>query len=264
MSPALQRIHILGVAIDNLTEDEAITQIASFVAERGPHHVVTVNPEFVMEARRNTAFRRVLAAADLATPDGFGLLVAARLRETPFRTRVTGVGLVQRLAHESAQRGWSLFLLGAAPGVAERAAAALQRRASGVQIAGCYAGSPHAEDELEIRARVQAAQPDVLLVAYGHPAQDLWIARNQPFLRVPVAIGVGGSFDELAGVVRPTPLWVQRLGLKWLHRLIQQPQRWRRILNAVPLFLWAVLREGSTRNQERKNRSTEDPDMNSN
>lgn len=239
-----KRVVILGVAIDDVLMDEAIAAVARFIDEGGPHQIVTVNPEFVMEARRNRAFRRVLAAADLATPDGFGIILAARWRGTPLRGRVTGIDLTERIAAEAARRGWSLFLLGAAPGVAERAAAALQRANPGLRIAGCYAGSPRPSDEPPIRERILAARPDVLLVAYGHPAQDLWIARNQPLLRVPVAIGVGGTFDELAGVVPRAPALMQRLGLKWLYRLIVQPWRWRRIMTAAPLFLWTVLREG--------------------
>jgi N-acetylglucosaminyldiphosphoundecaprenol N-acetyl-beta-D-mannosaminyltransferase len=235
-----RRIDILGVAVDDVTEDEAIARIANFIAEGGPHHVVTVNPEFVMEARHNAAFRAALAAADLATPDGFGLLLVAKRRGTPFRGRVTGVELVGRIAAAGAKRGWSLFLLGAAPGVAERAAAALEQQHPGLRVAGCYAGSPREADEPAIRALVAAARPDVLLVAYGHPAQDLWIARNQPQLRMPVAIGVGGVFDYLAGVAPRAPHWMRRLGLEWLYRLIRQPRRWRRILTAVPRFLWAA------------------------
>ena len=231
-----QRIRILGVAVDNIVESEAIEHIAGFVTDGQPHHVVTVNPEFVMEARRNSAFRRVLAAADMATPDGFGLLLAARLRGDAFRGRVTGVALAELIAASAVAHSWSLFLLGAAPGVAERAAEALQRKYPGLRIAGCYAGSPRRDEEAALRARIIAAQPTVLLVAYGHPAQELWIARNQPLLRVPVAIGVGGVFDYLAGKAPHAPGWMRRIGLEWLYRLIRQPQRWRRILVAVPLF----------------------------
>ena len=238
-----RRINILGVAVDDLTEDEALLQVAHFVAAGGPHQIVTVNPEFVMEARRNAAFRATLAAADLATPDGFGLLLVARWRGTPLRGRVTGVELTSRIAAEGARRGWSLFLLGAAPGIAERTAGVLQAHHPGLRVAGCYAGSPHPEDEPSIRALILQARPDVLLVAYGHPAQDIWIARNQPYIHVPVAIGVGGVFDYLAGVAPRAPGWMRRLGLEWLYRLARQPRRWRRILTAVPLFLWAALRE---------------------
>lgn len=246
-----QRIRILGIAIDNLTEDEAVQRIAGFIADRGPHHVVTVNPEFLMEARRNSAFRRVLHAADLATPDGAGLLLAARLQGRRFHGRVTGIELTERLAAEAARRGWRMFLLGAAPGVAEQAAAVLAEHNPGLQIAGCYAGSPRAEDEPHIRAMIAEAQPDMLLVAYGHPKQDLWIARNQPLMRVPVAIGVGGTFDEIAGVVPRAPAWLHRLGLKWVYRLYLQPWRWRRIMDAVPLFLLAVITEIPPRRRER-------------
>jgi N-acetylglucosaminyldiphosphoundecaprenol N-acetyl-beta-D-mannosaminyltransferase len=238
-----QRIHILGVAVDDVVEAEAVSRIADLIAEGGPHQIVTVNPEFVMEARYNSAFRRVLAAADMATPDGFGLLLVARLRGSAFRGRVTGVALAELIAASAAEQGWSLFLLGAAPGVAERAAAVLQRNHPGLHIAGCYAGSPRRDEEPAIRARISAARPTVLLVAYGHPAQDLWIARNQPLLRVPIAIGVGGVFDYLAGETPRAPLWMRRIGLEWLYRLLRQPQRWRRMLVAVPLFLWAALRE---------------------
>jgi N-acetylglucosaminyldiphosphoundecaprenol N-acetyl-beta-D-mannosaminyltransferase len=241
--PAPRRISILGVRIDDLTEDQALACVADFIAVGGPHHVVTVNPEFVMEARHNAAFRAALAAADLATPDGFGLLLVAKWRGTPLRGRVTGVELTERIAAAGARRGWSLFLLGAAPGVAERAAAALQARHPGLRIAGCHAGSPRSEDEPHIRGLIAEARPDVLLVAYGHPAQDLWIARNQPHIRVPVAIGVGGVFDYFAGVTPRAPGWLRHLGLEWLYRLARQPRRWRRILTAVPLFLWAALRE---------------------
>jgi N-acetylglucosaminyldiphosphoundecaprenol N-acetyl-beta-D-mannosaminyltransferase len=243
MPTHVRRLQFRSVPVDDVTEAEAIARIGELIAEGGPHQIVTVNPEFVVEARSNSAFRRVLAAADLATPDGFGLLVAARLRGTPLRERVTGVALTRLLAEEAARQGWRLFLLGAAPGVAERTAEVLTSANPGLVIAGCYSGSPRPEDEPAIHAMIAAATPDILLVAYGHPAQDLWIARNQPFLRIPIAIGIGGTFDELAGIVKPAPDWLHRLGLKWVYRLITQPKRWRRIINAVPVFLWYALTE---------------------
>lgn len=242
-----QRICILGVPVDNVTEATAIERIAHFLQEGGPHQIVTVNPEFVMEARRNEVFRAVLHQADLATPDGFGLLLAARWQGTPLHGRVTGVDLTERIAKLAAARGYSLFLLGAAPGVAQQAARVLVERYPGLRIAGCYAGTPHPRHEPFLHQLIAAAHPDVLLVAYGHPAQDLWIARNQPRLRIPVAIGVGGVFDYLSGRVPRAPAWLRYLGLEWLYRLVHQPRRWRRILVAVPLFLWTVFRAARPR-----------------
>jgi N-acetylglucosaminyldiphosphoundecaprenol N-acetyl-beta-D-mannosaminyltransferase len=237
-----EHIHILGIPIDNVTEDEAMERIAGFLAQGTPHQVVTVNPEFVMEAQHNAAFRRVLLHADLATPDGFGLILAARWYGTPFRGRATGVALAQRIAALAARRGYRLFLLGAAPGVAEQAAAVLTARHPTLSIVGCYAGSPHPRHEPFLRQIIAAARPDVLFVAYGHPAQDMWIARNQTHLHIPLAMGVGGVYDYLSGNVQLAPAWVRYIGLEWLFRLLHQPRRWRRILVAVPLFSWRVLR----------------------
>jgi N-acetylglucosaminyldiphosphoundecaprenol N-acetyl-beta-D-mannosaminyltransferase len=126
-----------------------------------------------------------------------------------------------------------------------RSAAALAARHPGLPIAGCYAGSPSPRHEPFLRQLVAAARPDILLVAYGHPRQDLWIARNQPALRVPIAVGVGGVFDYLAGRVPLAPPWMRRLGLEWLFRLLRQPRRLPRIIDAVPRFAFAVLAHGN-------------------
>ncbi len=235
-------IRILGVRVDDVTQAEALAYAAHLLRQRGAHQIATVNPEFVMEARRNPAFRAVLEATDLNTPDGFGLLLAARWQGTPLRGRATGVALVQQLAALAAAQGYRIFLLGAAPSVAEQAAAVLRARYPSLQIAGCFAGSPHPRHEPFLRQIIAVARPDLLLVAYGHPAQDLWIARNQPVLQIPLAMGVGGVFDYLSGRVPLAPRWMRQIGLEWLFRLLVQPRRWRRILVAVPLFAWTVLR----------------------
>jgi N-acetylglucosaminyldiphosphoundecaprenol N-acetyl-beta-D-mannosaminyltransferase len=238
------QVNILGVRVDNVDEAEALARVAAMLRNGGPHHIVTVNPEFVIEARRNPAFAAVLAAADLATPDGFGLLLAARYLGTPLHGRATGVELTLGLAELAAREGYRLFLLGAAPGVADATARILQARFPALCIAGAYAGSPAPRHEPFLRQLIAAARPDILLVAYGHPRQDLWIARNQPHLRIPIAMGVGGAFDYLAGRVPRAPVWMRRIGLEWAYRLIRQPHRLPRIIDAVPRFAWAVLREG--------------------
>lgn len=240
--PRPRAIRILGVRVDDVTQDEALAYAAHLLRQRGAHQIATVNPEFVMEARRNPTFRAVLEAADLNTPDGFGLLLAARWQGTPLRGRATGVALVQQLAALAAAQGYRVFLLGAAPGVAEQAAAVLGAHYPGLQIVGCVAGSPHPRHEPFLRQVIAAARPQILLVAYGHPRQDLWIARNQPVLQIPLAMGVGGVFDYLAGRVPLAPRWMRQIGLEWLFRLLVQPHRWRRILVAVPIFAYTVLR----------------------
>ena len=156
--------------------------------------------------------------------------------------------LAARLAALAAARGYRLFLLGAAPGVAERAAAAYTAANPGLIVAGTYAGSPAPDEEDAIIARVRAASPHILLVAYGAPAQDKWIARNLERLGVPVAMGVGGVLDYVAGVVPYAPAWLRRIGLEWLYRLVRQPWRRRRVWNAVVVFPWLVFtRDGKLR-----------------
>lgn len=233
----MKAVEILGVRVHAATMPEALERIAAFVAEGPSHQVVTVNPEFVMTARRNPAFRQVLNQADLALPDGIGLVWAARLlyERGALPERVAGVDMVERLAEASARRGWRLYFLGAAEGVADRAAQVLAHRYPGLSVAGAFAGSPAEAEAEALIARVRAARPDILFVAYGAPAQDMWIARHRDKLQVPVAMGVGGAFDFIAGVARRAPRWVQQAGLEWLHRLICQPWRWRR-MTALPRF----------------------------
>jgi N-acetylglucosaminyldiphosphoundecaprenol N-acetyl-beta-D-mannosaminyltransferase len=248
----LGRVDILGVGVHDCDLEEAARVIEGFLREEPPRlrQVATINPEFVMEARRNPAFREVLNEADLATPDGVGIVLAARLQGARLRGRATGVALVERLAELSARQGYKLFLLGAGPGVAEEAAAEMARRYPGVRIAGTYPGSPRDSDWPGIRERIQAAQPDVLLVAYGAPRQDLWIRQHREALpaSVRLAMGVGGVFDYLSGRVPLAPAAWRRLGLEWLYRLMKQPWRWRRILKVfqfgVIVLMEAVVNRG--------------------
>jgi len=235
-------IPILGIPVHAVTMDATLALVEGYMAAPRLHQIATVNPEFVMAAQNDAEFRRVLAAADLCLPDGVGLLYAARRSGRRLPERVPGSELVYRLAERAAARGWPLFLLGAAPGVAEEAAAILGDRYPGLHIAGTYAGSPDpAEDEAIVR-RVNDSGATLLFVAYGAPKQDKWIARNRDALTtVRLAIGVGGSLDFITGRAVRAPRWLQRLGLEWLHRLIREPWRWRRML-ALPRFAWRVVR----------------------
>lgn len=239
----MNSLWIFGVRVDDITFPEALALLREFMAARTPHYVVTPNPEFVMVAQRDAAFRGALEGAALAIPDGGGLLLAARLWGRPFRQQVRGTDLVYRLATVGAREGQRWFLLGAAPGVAAAAGRRLMDRYPGLQVVGTFVGSPHAADDAATHDAIRAAAPlDVLLVAYGAPGQELWMARNVAALGVPVAIGVGGVLDFISGRVRRAPRWVRDLGLEWLFRLLVQPRRWRRQL-ALPRFALRVLLE---------------------
>lgn len=240
------RRRILGIPVDDVTIAEVLARACDWVREGDGtvHQIVTVNPEFIIAARGNPGFRSVLEQADLSTADGVGVIIAARLLGQPLRGRVTGIDLVESLAAR-AEPKMRLFLLGAGPGIAERAGASLVARFPGCVIAGTWSGSPRPEDAGETLARIKAARATVLLVAYGAPEQDCWIDRYRIELAscgIVMAAGVGGTLDYLAGEVPRAPELVRRLGFEWLYRLIRQPWRWRRQL-ALPLFAALVLRE---------------------
>lgn len=234
-------VHLLGVPVHRVTMAGTIDLVCGYMAGSRLHQIATVNPEFVMKAQEDAHFLQVLQQADLCIPDGIGLLYAARRYGKRLSERVPGSELVYHLAEAASVNGWRLFLLGAQPGVAEEAAVVLCGLYPGLQIAGAYAGSPDPAEDEAIVARVNASGAGLLYVAYGAPRQDKWIARNRHRLEtVRVAIGVGGALDFIAGTAIRAPLWVRRLNLEWLYRLLREPWRWRRML-ALPRFAWRVL-----------------------
>ncbi|HVB72808.1 MAG TPA: WecB/TagA/CpsF family glycosyltransferase [Ktedonobacteraceae bacterium] len=241
---------VLGVRVDRVTRIQALNLIEQMIALRRAsetarpcQQIVTVNTEFVMAAQKNSDFRRTINSAALVVADGIGIVWATYPGKMRVPERITGTDTVVALAKRCAASGYRLYLLGAAPGVAERAATHLQAVAPGVVIAGTYAGSPALEEEAAILERIRAAHADVLCVAYGAPAQELWIRRNLARLPVAVAMGVGGAFDFLSGRQRRAPRIMQHLGLEWLYRLYREPWRWKRML-AIPKFMLYVLLKG--------------------
>jgi N-acetylglucosaminyldiphosphoundecaprenol N-acetyl-beta-D-mannosaminyltransferase len=240
---------ILGTPIDAVTMEGALDRIDELVtvgrATGRTHQIATVNADFVVKALSDPQLRRILQDADMATADGMPLVWGARMLGVPIKSRVTGVDMVNRMAERAALRGYSLYLLGAAPGVAQRAAEILCARYPGLRIVGVASPSQQAVagNDPAIIATIRAANPDILLVAFGNPKQEKWIHTHTEQLCTPVMMGVGGTFDFVAGVTKRAPRWMQDTGLEWLHRLLQEPRRlWRRY--AVDLvgfgfyFLW--------------------------
>lgn len=255
------KVDILGVCVDQIGIREAQERFLLWLAGRHEgllHQAVTVNPEFIMEAQKNTQFRNVLNNASLALADGVGLVFASVFLYGRKRRlfRMTGVECVVMLARLCVRTGNTIYLLGAEQGIAERVAETLKRRHPALRIAGAEEGisketqraeneergSRDAELDKEICKRIVDSRTDVLLVAFGAPKQDLWIARNAVHLSgVRIAVGVGGAFDYIASAASYAPQWVRSVGFEWAYRLITQPDRWRRIVTAVICFPFAVL-----------------------
>lgn len=213
--------------------DEALRRIEGFVEQGGHHLVATVNPEFVMRARGDAEFARVLDSAALCLPDGSGVVWAARRQGCGIKGPVTGTDLIPRLAQLCARRGWRLFLLGAAPGVAADLAEKLRAANANLEV---LAASDDESGEL-----VREKRPHVVLAAFGAPKQEKWIDRFARPAGVPVAMGVGGAFDYLTGRVPRAPAWMRHAGLEWLFRLVRQPWRVRRMA-VLPVYAFRVLR----------------------
>lgn len=233
---------VLGCRLDSLTLAEALERIEKFIASGTPHHIVTLNAEIAYRASRDSGLLDIINRAGLVTPDGAGVVWAARFLGTPVPERVTGVDLVEALAARAAKKGWRLFFYGAAPGVAEKARDRLLSRYPGLKISGTAHGYLPPREEEDLLARLKALRPDILLVALGAPKQERWIARHLEELGIPVAIGVGGALDVLAGEARRAPLWMQRKGMEWLYRLLKDPKRVKRMM-ALPKFIWGVWRQ---------------------
>lgn len=237
---------LAGVRVDRIMLQDALAVIENYVESRKPHQIVTVNIDFLHIAQTNTRFRSVLNSSDLSLADGAPLLWLSRLRGRPIPERVTGVDLIAKLAGLAAARGYGMFLLGSTPGVAASAAERLMESFPGLRKPESYSppvGVWDSEEQEAIFQRIERASPNILLVALGAPRQDIWLSDNLRRLGVSVCVGVGGSFEILAGQIPRAPQWMQHHGLEWAHRLRCEPRRlWKRYLVSDLPFL---LREAS-------------------
>jgi N-acetylglucosaminyldiphosphoundecaprenol N-acetyl-beta-D-mannosaminyltransferase len=232
---------------------QTLNKIMEFIRTGIPRQVITLNAEIIYQAQSNPDLLQLINQADLVTPDGAGVVWASRYLGRPVPARVTGIDLVLALGPVAEVKGYRLFLLGAAPGVAEEAGQKLQESYPKLVVAGAYHGyfQPGSPEEQQVLQMIRQAQPDLLLVALGAPRQEFWIRQHLAAgdLTVPVSIGVGGSLDVIAGRVERAPAWMRRCQLEWLGRLLREPRRWRRML-ALPKFVLKVLAYGREERRE--------------
>jgi N-acetylglucosaminyldiphosphoundecaprenol N-acetyl-beta-D-mannosaminyltransferase len=222
------RVAILGVALDNLTMEEVLDAVEASIAEGGFHQIATANVDFLMKSIHDEELHETLCRCDLVLADGAPVVWASHLLGAGLKERVAGADLVPHLARLSSSRGYRIFLLGAEEESSAGTAAWMERSFPGICIAGRYCPKYQPLEEMdheEILSRIEAARPDILLVAFGNPKQEKWLAMHRLRLEVPVCIGVGGSFDFLSGKVPRAPLWMQHCGLEWFYRTMQEPSR---------------------------------------
>lgn len=230
----MSRIDVLGVGFDDLTMDEAVERALGFMSGRAARYACTPNPEIVMAAKKDAALRSALGGADMVLADGVGVTKAAAMLGTPLKARVPGIDFASGVMARLAQRGGSVFLFGAKPGVAEAAAEKLSAQYPGIVIAGTSDG--YFKDDAPVIEKINAAGPDFLMVCLGSPKQERWMAANAGKLNCGLMAGLGGSLDVLAGNVQRAPEAWRRLGLEWLYRVIKEPKRLGRVMK-LPLFV---------------------------
>jgi exopolysaccharide biosynthesis WecB/TagA/CpsF family protein len=245
---------LLGIDIRNTSMDEAVSWIVERATRNERTSMAFVNPDCLNAAVEQREYKSVLQRADRVLPDGIGVNLACRMRNIALVANLNGTDLFPELCQRAVEADLSLYLLGAAPGVAEDAAANVKERFPGLRIAGIRDGYFEEIDAAQVVQQINDSNADILLVAMGAPRQDLWIDQHRDKLEVPVCMGVGGLFDFYSGRIPRAPLWLRELGLEWMWRLMQEPRRmWRRYVIGNPLFLYRVTREArrqaSIRNQ---------------
>ena len=233
--------HVLGVPFDAVTMEEAVAKAKKLLTEEGQHIICTPNPEIVMEAQNDKVLMDILHEADLVVPDGIGVVWASKYSEIRLTERVAGFDLTQNLMADLAGTDHTFYFFGGAPGVASTAARKMMKKYPGLKVVGVHNGYFDEKEEKRIIQDIKEKSPSILLVGLGAPKQEKWIYDNLRLTGAKAAVGVGGSFDVMAGNVKRAPMIFQKLGLEWFHRLITQPTRWRRMMR-LPKFALTVLK----------------------
>jgi N-acetylglucosaminyldiphosphoundecaprenol N-acetyl-beta-D-mannosaminyltransferase len=236
-----QRVDVLGCPVDALDMEGTVKRCLELIERRaGAQHVV-VNAAKLVEADRNPRLAAIVRGCELVNADGQAVVWAARLLGRRLPERVAGIDLMHKLMDAAAERGLGVYVLGARDHVLTLALDRLRQRHPGLRVVGAHHGYFGAEDEERIRQEIRTAAPEILFVAMSSPQKEYWLADNLQRLGVPLAMGVGGAVDVAAGVTRRAPVWMQRAGLEWVFRLIQEPRRlWRRYLTSNVRFLLLV------------------------
>lgn len=247
------RQQVLGCAVDNLSMAETLDRVGELIALGRPHQHVVINVDKIVKAARDPALARIIERCDLINADGMPVVWASRLLGRPLKERVTGVDLFFELLARAEQRGWRVYFLGAREAVVAEVVRRAQQRHPGLQVAGWRDGYWAPADEGAVVDGIAAARADILFVAIPSPRKEEFLACHQERMRVPFAMGVGGTFDVAAGLVRRAPVWMQRSGLEWLFRFLQEPRRmFRRYFVDDVGFLWLLARELRLRHRVRR------------
>ena len=237
----LPRINILGIPVNPLTMAEAVKYLTGCIEAKVNTNVVTANAEIIMMGHKDPQYRRVLENASCILPDGAGTVWGGRQLGFKVPERVAGFDLFLEMMKTAGEKGFKVYFFGSAPGIAEAAKEKCLKMFSGLSVVGCRNGFFKEEDNAGIVSDINASNADILFVALGAPKQELWLNRYSKDLKPFVRIGIGGSFDVLAGKMQRAPKWMQEASLEWLFRLYKQPSRLGRMM-VLPEFVIEILK----------------------
>ena len=243
-APSTEKVMLFGVPVSNLTMRETVDCIEAMVGDGKVHQHVVINVDKIVKMESNQALRAAVLDCDLITVDGQPVIWASRILQSPIGERVTGIDLFDVLIARCAERGFRPYLLGARQDVVAKTVDVLKAKYPKLQLAGWRNGYWSASEEHVVVQDIKNVRPDVLCMAVGSPKQELFLGKWKKEMQVPFVMGVGGSFDVTAGVLKRAPKWMQDSGLEWLFRLAQEPRRlWRRYLKEDMAFFRLVWRE---------------------
>ena len=239
-----ERIEMMGCQIDNLTMEETLGRVEQFIASGQPHQHVVVNVDKLVKASRDAELRQIINDCALINVDGMPVVWASRLLGKPLKARVAGVDLFEALMQRASAKNWRVFLLGAREEVVSGVKSIYEKKYPGLVVAGYRNGYWKADEEAVVVEQVKAAQADLLFVAISSPKKEQFLGQYQAEMKIPFAMGVGGTFDVAVGRVKRAPLWMQNNGLEWFYRFLQEPRRmFKRYFVDDMAFFWLLVKE---------------------
>lgn len=243
-----ERITLMGCTIDNLSMEETLQTIEGFIHTGKPHQHVVVNVDKLVKASRDPELRQIINDCALVNVDGMPVVWASRLLGKPLKERVAGVDLFEALMRRAGEKGWRVFLLGAKEEVVSKVAATYQHKYPRLVLAGYRNGYWKGEvEEAQVVEQIRDARPDLLFVAISSPKKEQFLGRWQAEMKIPFAMGVGGTFDVAIGHVKRAPVWMQKSGLEWFYRFLQEPRRmFRRYFIEDMAFVWLFIKEAAS------------------
>lgn len=243
-----ERIEMMGCQIDNLTMEETLGRVEQFIASGRPHQHVVVNVDKLVKASRDAELRQIINDCALINVDGMPVVWASRLLGKPLKARVAGVDLFEALMQRASAKQWRVFLLGAREEVVSGVKSLYEAKYPGLVVAGYRNGYWKADEEPAVVEQIKAAQADLLFVAISSPKKEQFLGQYQAEMKIPFAMGVGGTFDVAVGKVKRAPLWMQNNGLEWFYRFLQEPRRmFKRYFIDDMAFFWLLAKEATRR-----------------